>query len=243
VNRGAFLVEFMDFLRAAGNRKRKDPVLEKQYLNAARTDLKACRILYGRSMYSLSVYHLQQAMEKSSKAWILYLGVITEDDLKRPIGHRTPRAFLKLLNESDIGKMTRGLIEYLNLRVSTDTSGYRDLVERKYSEITAMDYESIKVLLDILDKIEKAVAEQLKELKPLLKSFEVPDSILEVPIAFAYLWLVASITFPHSETTRYPSKNFGPSDYTQDLGIVKALPELVKIAEKCVNTISQYINI
>jgi HEPN domain-containing protein len=44
---------------------------------------------------------------------------------------------------------------------------------------------------------------------------------------FIMLYTIAGFTFPHFKFTRYPDEDMEPSDYTPDLGIVKATPELV----------------
>ena len=47
-----------------------------------------------------------------------------------------------------------------------------------------------------------------------------------------YIYVLSIITFPHSITTRYPnvrsiSQTLTPQDYTEDLGIVSATPQLL----------------
>jgi HEPN domain-containing protein len=118
----------MKLLISALNRKKESTILEKQLLEAARIDLRACRLLYDQGIFSQSVYHLQQAVEKSSKSLVLSLGVIDEGDLKR-IGHKTPRAFLKLLDESEIGEAAKLITEKVAPNALTDTSDYRNFTE------------------------------------------------------------------------------------------------------------------
>jgi hypothetical protein len=46
-------------------------------------------------------------------------------------------------------------------------------------------------------------------------------------------------TFPHEAFSRYPNREVRPSEYTKDLGIVKATPELIKHLEQIINEIGK----
>jgi hypothetical protein len=48
----------------------------------------------------------------------------------------------------------------------------------------------------------------------------------------ALLYAISMVTFPHEKFSRYPDGKIKPMDYTQDLGIVKATPELIEYLEK-----------
>ena len=235
---------FMELLKCAISNieKRKNHSLEKKFILNAEKDLESCKILYHETIYSLAVYHLQQAIEKTTKAWVLYLGVIIEGQLKE-IGHKTPRAFLELLENSPIGEMARGLVKISNAKVTTDTTRVRNLVESKGLEIARMDYKSIRMLLDVLYRIEKQKGKTSKLYKTILKTLNVdPEELFDIPIVFTSLYLVSGITFPHYEFTRYPGLAVEASEYTKDLGIVKALPELMTITKKCIDTVAKFIS-
>lgn len=223
-------------------KNRKNHSLEKKFISNAGKDLESCRILYRKGVYSLALYHLQQAIEKTTKAWVLYLGVISEDELRK-IGHKTPRAFLKLLDQSEIGKMTYSLVQISNVKIPKDTTRFRNLVESEGVDVARMDYKSIKMLLDVLHQMDKRAA---KLLKPYKKVFNILNLDLaglhDIPIAFTSLYLISGLTFPHYEFTRYPGLAVEPSEYTKDLGIVKALPELITITKKCIDTVSKFIS-
>lgn len=222
--------------------KRKNHSLEKKFILSAEKDLESCKILYHEPIYSLAVYHLQQAIEKTTKAWVLYLGVISEKQLKE-IGHKTPKAFLELLENSPIGEMARGLVKISNVKVITDTAGVRNLVESRGVEVARMDYESIRMLLDVLYRMEKQKDKISKPYKTILKKFSFnPEEMFEIPIVFTSLFLVSGITFPHYEFTRYPGQAVETSEYTKELGIVKALPELMTITNKCIDTVAKFIS-
>ena len=238
------LFAFMELLKCAMSNieKRKNHSLEKQFILSAEKDLESCNVLYHKTIYSQAVYHLQQAIEKTTKAWVLYLGVISEKQLKE-IGHKTPKAFLELLEKSPIGEMARGLVKISNAKVITDTTRVRNLVERKDVEIARMDYKSIRMLLDVLYRIEKQKDKISKPYKTILKTLNVDlEEFFDIPIVFTSLYLVSGITFPHYQFTRYPGEAVEPSEYTKDLGIVKSLPELMTITKKCIDTVAKLIS-
>jgi len=222
--------------------KRKNHSLEKRFILNAEIDLKSCKTLYHKRIYSSAVYHIQQATEKTTKAWVLYLGVVSEDQLKK-IGHKTPRAFLELLDNSPIGNAARSLVQISNTKILTDTTRVRNLVESKGVEVARMDYESIKMLLDVLDRMDKQITKISKPYKTILKTPSVdPEEFFHIPVVFTSLYVISGVTFPHYEFTRYPGLAVESSEYTENLGIVKALPELMTITKKCIDTVSEFIS-
>jgi len=52
---------------------------------------------------------------------------------------------------------------------------------------------------------------------------------------FIMLYTIAGFTFPHFQYTRYPDNRMKPFDYTNELGIVKATPELITHLERIYN--------
>lgn len=234
----AFIEELIDL---AKNMKRTDYSLETKFIAEAKKDLEACKILYERGIYSLAVYHLQQSVEKTAKAWVLFYGIVTEEDLKR-IGHTTPRAFLEFY-ESKLGGMALALVEISKVNVSTNINGYVDLIQNRSLELVKMDYKGIKILMDTLRNIEKRIDEELDKYKSIINFFRVPLEFFEYPLAFTSLWVISSITFPHYEFTRYPGSTIEPSEYGANMGVVKALPELIAATKKCIDAVSKLLSI
>ena len=62
-------------------------------------DLKLAELAYQTKDYSNALFHLQQSIEKSVKAYGLYYGIIKEskDEIVHKIGHKSPKVYLKLL--------------------------------------------------------------------------------------------------------------------------------------------------
>jgi len=64
------------------------------------------------------------------------------------------------------------------------------------------------------------------------------SEILDFPMLFT----LAGFTFPHFQYTRYPDNEMKPFDYTEDLGIVKATPELITHLERIYNNMRTIIH-
>jgi len=60
---------------------------------------------------------------------------------------------------------------------------------------------------------------------------------LKDAIDFSMLFIIAGFTFPHARYTRYPDNELKPFDYTMDLGIVKATPELITHLKRIIDKI------
>lgn len=70
----------------------------KGFIEAAEYDLKSSKILYNSKIYPTAIYHLQQAVEKYVKAYMINFFVLNIKEI-RDVGHDSPKAFLKLLNK------------------------------------------------------------------------------------------------------------------------------------------------
>ncbi len=70
-------------------------------MECAGNDLKASKTLYSTGDYPNAIFHLQQSVEKATKAYALSIGLFKVDELKG-VGHDTPEVFLKLLAKKGI---------------------------------------------------------------------------------------------------------------------------------------------
>ena len=92
-------------------------------------------------------------------------------------------------------------------------------------------------LKDISDNIEDYVDN--KDNREIIESYDV-DSIKKVildSVDYSMLYILAGFTFPHEQFTRYPDNKLKPFDYTMDLGIVQATPELISHLKRIFNKI------
>lgn len=71
----------------------------KSFFETAEYDFKSAKILYAAGLYSTAVYHLQQAVEESVKAYMLMFFGLNKKEIKNYVSHDSPKAFLKLLDK------------------------------------------------------------------------------------------------------------------------------------------------
>lgn len=69
------------------------------FLEIAKRDLEASKFLFGRKLYSHSIFYLQQAIEKATKSFGIWNKTITETDAKNAIGHKAWKVYSKIFNE------------------------------------------------------------------------------------------------------------------------------------------------
>lgn len=90
-------------------------------------------------------------------------------------------------------------------------------------------------LQDVLKEGLKDVSEDIedyvdnKDNREIIEGCDV-DSIKKLifdSVDYSMLYIFAGFTFPHEQFTRYPDSKLKPFDYTMDLGIVQATPEII----------------
>ena len=208
-------------------------------LKISEDEIDTVKILYEHEKFPWAVYALQQSIEKIAKAWFLNIGFITEKDLKR-IGHITPTLFIEYA-KSEHGELAVKVAEAMGVKVSRDTSDYEHFIYKDPMEYATMDYVGIKTLIDNIKNLEETITNGLQSnlLYSLLKKFIDLENYFDIPITFIWLFFLTSITFPHNQYPRYPNLNLEPWDYNMELGIVKALPELLEISNRCREDLSK----
>jgi len=245
--------------------------LADDFIKCARDDLTVCRFLYENKKYSYSTYFLQQCAEKTSKAYVLYFGGFTKNDLFT-ISHNSLKAFLLLLERmsslvtkihnlypdiqtstADIYKLIKDPKNRLEMAKIT-YENFQSIFQfyEKCKKEMSLKFESIPELLENLNLVEllknfsKALSIDLekelngKNTSKILKDyvdFEKTKKILLETIDFTLLYFIAAYTYTHEEFTRYPDKEIKPRDYTDDLGVVKATPELIDHLDRIINNI------
>ncbi|MCL0036427.1 HEPN domain-containing protein [Dehalococcoidia bacterium] len=66
------------------------------FLVEAERDIASCNALYSKKLYPHAVYHLQQAVEKATKGYMLGFNWLSAQELRK-IGHDTPKLILDAL--------------------------------------------------------------------------------------------------------------------------------------------------
>jgi len=165
-------------------------------LYCAKEDYKAAKLLSKEKIWSLSVYHLQQAVEKISKGYGLYLGIIKKNDLygrkkeikgglltklfrkndeNKTISHITPRTFFIFLNNMEKVIDCLNKCNYLKKKINkSDIDKLKKYIERKPERLAKMDKNEIYVYLELCKKfikIDKNV--DIRQLRKTIKKFKI----------------------------------------------------------------------
>jgi len=228
----------------AANNNPRESELSKGFIFSAREDLNAAELLYKNEIFSLAIYHLQQAAEKLLKSRLLVMKIISEAELKE-IGHTTPKGFLKLLRdknssmilepmESNLPPLGKNLTLLDDLINNIEWSEWalmsEELIIKKLDEGYPEYFQNLVNKLGILD--DKFLELLSKEIKKHLniEANIIPnkDLIMNVGLAFSKLFPISLITFTHCFFTRYPDKAVKPSDYTKEMPIVKCFERIHK---------------
>jgi HEPN domain-containing protein len=230
------------------------------FLACARADLQAASLLQENQMLSVSVYHLQQAVEKTTKAYALALNAITPGELRK-IGHKSPLTFIRILRKRWAVKYI-GILQSLYPDIKTNTSELETLIETKQEELAQLPRDVILKWMSLGAKIRsglqsedinKKIALVLDSLPNLLSNV-VPANELEsslrtaranfdlgISLCFANLYILSVLTYPHFSFTRYPDGKILPSDYVSGLGIVDCEAEILPEVESTMAALDAYL--
>lgn len=200
------------------------------FLCEAERDIKSCTLLYSKKIYPHATYHLQQGIEKATKAYVLLEGFVRAREMREIMTHDSPSVFLiATLEKTGIKELAKQLpnssmiAEIVN---AEDTMGD----EEKRLEIAKTSYDDVSRWLSAIDqfkntfgRIEEVISSIVREAlgRPL------PPSVLRSIPSLMSLAILGVISFPHEAYTRYPERKMVPNDYTRELGIVRATPKMV----------------
>lgn len=139
-------------------------------LRLAEDDLRASRTLYEEKLYQISVFHLQQAVEKATKALGILLGRTDVGDLQTKISHKPSRIFAEYVTEISesfgfIGKL---------IQFYPDLSSYSFVKDVVSSSLTEDDLKNARELMLNPEsrKFEKLDLRSLDEFLEEIRSFE-----------------------------------------------------------------------
>lgn len=107
-------------------------------------------------------------------------------------------------------------------------------IEEKLTDVLSIieDYSLQDLLKEGLEDTDLNISQHVdgKNNKEIINQFSSIESTKEYimsSIDFIMLYTIAGFTFPHFQYVRYPDGEMKPFDYTKELGIVKATPELI----------------
>lgn len=203
------------------------------FLAEAQRDLKACQILHKKRLYPCAVYHLQQAVEKAAKGYLLGLGFYKASELRELFGHLTPQLFIKALFDKT------GFTSWAETLTDETMKGKIDKAKEALSEeekrigiaqASRMEIDRLLATIGLYYGINSMLTSQLtSEIRKLVPpEFPMP-SLWQAMRSMICIFALAAITFPHEAYTRYPDGKMAPSDYDRDLGIVSTTKKIAKL--------------
>jgi HEPN domain-containing protein len=213
-----------------------------KYLAAGEADYRAANLLFQHGGLALSVYHIQQAIEKAMKAFCLSVGDVTIEELRTT--HRTPQPLLKIIEERPGSEMISVLKSLGNRDYKTAVTQVKKMVNSDQKQLAKLPMKSsarvlgIELLIKVADALltthplleqkEKEVKTVFAEYLPEYKESIVTYSLVKFGQAAGQCYIFGVLTFPHESYTRYPGGFLEPRDYTQELGIVQAIPTMIE---------------
>ena len=126
-------------------------------------------------------------------------------------------------------------------------SNAEQLIKSKSKDLEELTQEQLDSYLSLLDTFPKLFIDQsIEKLKPLLGVINLflpnPQHILEQSLISFKLLVLSIITFPHEQSSRYPDTNgMSAKDYTDNLPLVKKLPQLTTVTETTLFEIDEVI--
>ena len=218
--------------------------LGASFLNEAKRDIKSCKILNSKKVYPHAVYHLQQAVEKSVKGYVLLEGYFNVTELGEITTHRSPLVMMKATLERTGIKGLAKISKDTTLMHIIETAEATMSSEEKRIEIAKISQKEIKGLYSQI--------EEYRKMSCLLES-SVSDGLAVIGFGLAAtslfqnvstmiaLLILAIITFPHEAYTRYPDPDgkMSPYNYEKKLSIVSETPRIVRLLEKEIGTLQK----
>jgi HEPN domain-containing protein len=205
------------------------------FLNEATRDVKSCKILFSKKQYPHAVYHLQQAVEKTIKGYVLLEGFYHADELKEISTHQSPLIIFKaIVLKTGLKNLAKNLEDKTMIsRINNTESAIAN--EDKRLEVARTSQSEIAGLLSQLRSYRKTAELLEREVgNRLIESGWDPISkpSFQTVATLPAIMILAIITFPHWSYTRYPDGKMTPNDYSDKLGIVHETHTLTLILDQ-----------
>ncbi len=257
----SMLSEYMQFLTDNGPANQTTKEFGLELLECAKRDLTASKLLFSTDKPN-SIYHLEQSVEKTAKAYGLAMNIVKINELggKKGISHVAPRIFVRLLKKKISVSFTQLMKSFaLESNIDPDVKTFEKLIENKPAKIAKMSGDEIKQLLELNKKIgikldekkQEAIKKVLEFLSQLPRKYtkqynnqkisQKVEQTLSNISSFLCIFILSVITYPHFAYTRYPGGKIEPKDYTETNGIVKMHNEICDALEKSMKDLEIFL--
>jgi HEPN domain-containing protein len=203
----------------------------QEFLDLAHQDLTASRLLYDAQIFNLACYHIQQSVEKTTKAYHKLLGIL-KDKAIRGTGHDTPELFLRMIELPWAQKFAELAKKVSGTQVITDTSKAQSAIDSEVEKarIARLNPARINEMLGLIPQVKKKLA-------PFF-----PLTNRDLVMVILRLSLLSLVTFPHERYSRYPDEVVKPWEYTPELGLVASIANVWSEAEAAISGVQRLIN-
>jgi len=203
-----------------------------KFIDCAKDDIKAVELLYKNQIFSLSVYHMQQAIEKILKSYLIISGAY---EIKEPESFR--HNLDKMIN--DMMDRTDSLNYNFNKAGKTQHPFPKEQLELKtltIDKLFLLSGKQIKKFLEIGEKRMSLAHHAVKQLN------EQPDSLAgKLLFSINYYLIPCAIIFgKHENCSRYPGLVIDPTNYSKNVGLVVMIPEIILGLKEIIMEIEQW---
>jgi len=215
----------------------------RELLDAAKSNIRSCQILYEHGQYAESIFLLEQAAEKADKALLLSAGLFNKKDLTS-VGHDASKTSNLVLERG------ASLIDFTSVfdprpdnpdAVTTRGKSAVEVARSSRTSIMETVAESEKYAREYFANLDDWLHEENKTGRiagEIGRRLESADLLIEAIVSYGKCVMITHFTSPHAVSARYPVK-MGPKDYTADLGIVAATPDLASIVEQAISAVER----
>jgi hypothetical protein len=229
--------EFFEYISELESKLGKIPSKDQiraaqELLDVARQNLQSSKLTHDGGIFISAAEDLQQAVEKTAKAYYKILGVL-DDKTIRNTSHDSPELFLRMVELPWAQKFGKLVEEVTGTDIGCDTSRAQSVVDTdaKRADIARLDVEQIRSYLNLIPKIEE-------KLLPLFLVVE-KDFVM----ALLRLYLLSVLTFPHAKYPRYPDSGVvKPKEYTAELGIIATIETVWAETETAMSEVQRFID-
>ncbi len=229
----------------------------REYLAAAKRDARAAEVLdNSNGQAALTLYHIQQGIEKATKALCVAMGIATPESLRST--HRTPQPLLAALGKNFLGEGAAEFLRALDKGYRKKLKRANVLVNNRQQKLARLPFRrtgwdlGIEDFLDTLDNlarhqewfeqkeenVKKILAGCLPEYRDQILAFAAAKYALAAPNCL----VIGALTYPHESSTRYPGGDLEPPDYAGELGIVRAIPSLLERTPLTIRRVEELVD-
>lgn len=240
--------------------------MENAYLNTAKRDFEASKLLFQNKLYPESIYHLQQCHEKIVKSFCIALNVIQKDKARQEISHFAHRMhllFIKkiknilsnveqnkdhdIFSEYNENDAKRSLENIYNRYLNNDKKLLKQTIEEIKSVNSTDFWHLLGLILKKFIKKPQTIDYLTDTFRIIFKGRFKIEEYYESFKSFYFLSTVPILTSVHDQKTRYPEFENGniyrpEIFYTEDNLIMKNFDLLIMITEYIIQFTENVIN-